>query len=553
MNTSLLLGTGLMAALCLNAPSANAITLKGKMPDNYTLVTVSEDGKAATASGTLNLASSGGNLRLYAIDEHGSLGGPVILAVKRGNQYYTFKQATKKRKCDSSKASLVLGIAAGTSGAKLNLGTIAVDAANGIAYAGKLLNKKFLDKQGTTALANAGSCLPEGTGNTLGLKLSSAGAAPVLAAAPSAAEESDSPGKDKDKDGLVDALDVDKDGDGILNPYDSDSASSPSDGTSSFRVFSNLKLEIESSLNQYVRSLTAADLDKAIANASLAIQVAGSESDTVELNCFGLSYCSKGGTGTVGEGGGGKAFPDDFDSDGDGFGTITRGSTNDFQLRPNAFSTSAIKGGDTFVEIVTDSSGAVREIPGMLNFIFSTTPAIASITMGSETKEISYPPSEGTMNNPFVAPADWDGKLTLTAYRPQRVGIKAAGEGDFVDIGRSTITIDLPNAPCTNTPGSGCVSGRGPGNCKPETYSNLSGDLSMPSGTGPGGDGIQDNRGDKDTDTANPTANQVSFTVDLEQCLGDINWNSGQVLAVDLQFRNSAGDNAAQKFRIKKP
>ena len=517
MKMSIFWAVGHASILMLACPSSQAITLKGTMPAGYALVAVTPEGESTTGKGTFTLEPSGGKARLYAIDDKGSLAGPVILAVKRGGQFYTYQQAKKggkSRVCSSSKASFVLGTSASTSKGKLNLGTIKVDEANGIAYLTKRLNKQYLDKAGSSlaSIADGEQCLPGGTGNTLGLKTAIAAAKPFLSAEalPEPADASTSPGGDKDKDGLVDALDIDKDDDGILNPYDPDSAGGPEDN--SFRIFSNLKLDIESSLNQYVKNLTSVDLNNAIANVGLAIQVAGAETDSVELNCFGLSYCSSGGTGTTAEGN--KAFPDEFDSDGDGFGKIERGSTNDFQLRPNVHSTSAIKGGDTYVEVVTDGSGKVTEIPGMLSFVFSTTPAIASVTMGDVVTPVTYPPTIGTMNNPFLAPADWNGVLTLSAYRPQRVGLKAAGEGDFVDIGGSLITIDIPNAPCTDTPGSGCVSASGPGNCRADAYTSTSSELIADP------NGLKDSRGDQNTDTANPSANLVSFSIDLNNCLG---------------------------------
>lgn len=550
MNKSALLGPGISAILSLSAPNADAITLKGSLPTGYTLVAVTAEGEAKTTKdASFGLRLDGGNVRLYAVDQNGSLAGPVILAVKRGGQYYTYTQARKSAKnkiCASPKTSLALGLSTGTSAASLNLGTVAVEKADGIAYVTKRVNKKYLDKAAAslTSISDKSLCLPAGTGNTLGLQ--SPGSAPskplVMEALPAFADVGgDAPGKDKDRDGLVDALDVDKDGDGILNPYDPDTTAA-ADGTS-FWVFSNLKLDMQNSLNQYTRSLTATDLNRAIGNATLAIQVAGTEKDTVELNCFGLAYCSKGGTGMTAEDN--KAFPDEYDADGDGFGEVFRGRTRDFQLRPNVSSTGAIKGGDTYVEIITDATGAVKEIPGMLNFIFSTTPAIASLGMSGGTTTVTYPPTAGTIDNPFIAPAGWDGVLTVTAYRPQRAGIKAAGEGDFVDIGGSLVTIDLPNAPCAGNP---CSGGPGPGNCRADAYTPVSADLVADP------NGLRDTRADKDTDTAHPSDNQVSFTIDLPKCLAEkgIVWDADEILSVDLQFRNNASDNAAQNFRIRR-
>ena len=71
--------------------------------------------------------------------------------------------------------------------------------------------------------------------------------------------------------------------------------------------------------------------------ATLAMQVksdAVSATQTAELDCGGLTYCSTGGTGKKLEGN--TDFPGTAgganDSDGDGNGTMTRGNTGDFQV-----------------------------------------------------------------------------------------------------------------------------------------------------------------------------------------------------------------------------
>jgi hypothetical protein len=84
--------------------------------------------------------------------------------------------------------------------------------------------------------------------------------------------------------------------------------------------------------NAHAAAVSDAQIDAAMSTAqTLAIQVAPGQ---VELDCGGLSYCSKGGTGTTLEGGG--RFPDDFEADGDGFGVLAVGPTGDFQLRTGA-------------------------------------------------------------------------------------------------------------------------------------------------------------------------------------------------------------------------
>jgi len=63
---------------------------------------------------------------------------------------------------------------------------------------------------------------------------------------------------------------------------------------------------------------------------------------------------------------------------------------------------------------------------------------------------------------------------------------------------------------------------------------------------------LTDLRDDQDTDTSSPETNKITFPVDLASCIS-ATWNVGEKLAIDIQFSNSFGDNAAQKFYIGKP
>lgn len=349
---------------------------------------------------------------------------------------------------------------------------------------------------------------------------------------------------DSDGDGLVAPLDVDDDGDGILDNYDKD-ASVPA--STSFKVFSNLKLNIDQSINQQTTGLSTTAIDQAIqATQSLAIQVAGASTDSVELDCGTLGYCSSGGTGRANN----QPFPGtaggSVDPDSDGLGTITRGPTGDFQLQTGAtFST--IASGDTFIQKITDAAGAVTEVPGILNFYFVSNPAVRSVAVNegaAQNIDYSAAPILGSGSNCISVPPG-DVRLNLTGYRPQRAGVTTAGEGSFVDIGGSLITIDVPNGPCSLT-SIGCTS-TGPGNCVGSAYSTTDPNLTI------NGNGLVDGKGDQDTSATNT----YSFTVDLSACLnnapgGAIAWPAGTSLFVDLQFRSSDGDNAAQKFCVTK-
>lgn len=348
----------------------------------------------------------------------------------------------------------------------------------------------------------------------------------------------DSPG-DRDGDGLVDAVDVDDDGDGIIDNYDE---SSGVPVASSFKIFSNLKLSMQDSLNLHATGLTTTAIDSALrSNQTLAIQVVGSDDETTELDCSTLSYCSAGGTGGIPPNGS-EDFPGapggTYDPDGDGLGTITRGGTGDFQLKTGA-GLSDIQGGDTLLQKVTAADGSQREVPGTLNFVFMSSPAIQSIGINSDapqTIDYSSPTRLGAMNNCIQAPASGNVSLTITGWRPQRLGVPEAGEGTYIDIGRSKITIDIPNAP--SVPPS--MGGSGPGNCSSIHYSESDANLEL------GSNGLQDIKGDVDA----ASDNTYTFTVDITGCLGGMSWNSGEMLQVDLQFRSQDGDNAAQKFCV---
>lgn len=357
-----------------------------------------------------------------------------------------------------------------------------------------------------------------------------------------------SSGADVDGDGLVEALDVDDNNNGVIDNYDPSIVAQPEN---TFRVFSNFKLSIDESLNLHATGLSTALIDAAMSKIqTLAIGVAGGSGEVAELDCGGLTYCSAGGTGTAPPESG-SAFPGaaggTFDSDGDGYGTITKGATGDFQLRTNATS-AAIAAGDTLIERVTGSDGVEREIPGIINFVFTSTPAIKSYAVnGGAEQTIDYTSTSsrvGSLSNCISVPATGTVAFTVTGWRPQRPGVSAAGEAAYVDIGNSKITIDIPNSP---VPVSGSGGGAGPGNCAVSSYSESDPNLSIVS------DALQDNKGDLDASSSNT----FQFTVDLSACLatarsGAITWNAGERLNIEVQFRSQDGDNASQRVCVKR-
>ncbi len=354
---------------------------------------------------------------------------------------------------------------------------------------------------------------------------------------------------DTDNDGLVDAVDSDNDGDGILDNYDDDEQTEEGAASEQFPIFSNFKVEIENTLNLHATGLDADDVAAGMERyQTLAIGVAGPQGATVELDCGTLDYCSTAGTGQTLDG---KSFPGEpggeLDPDSDGLGTLSEGNTGDFQLRTGA-SPATIGGGDTYVEYVDQGTDTEESVAGMLNFVFTSTPAIKSVAVGEgDAQEVDYDATNilGSSQNCIQADAAGDVILDLVGWRPQRAGVTAANEAETIDIGGSLITIDIPNAPCDLSGGGGC-SGSGIGNCVQEAY-----DVSNDSNLTTNDNGIVDGAEDQEADSENT----FRFSVNLSTCLaqapeGAVDWDAGDTLFIDLQFRSSAGDNAAQKFCI---
>ena len=509
------LAIALGSALVAPAHAANK-PITGKLSKTgYTVVALGANGKARVvkASGrAFRLIPPAGTVSLHLRDAKGVYAGPIVVGAK-------------------TPTKAIVGVKAGAA-----LGTISVR--TGYARPKAAISRRLLNPA-WTARAKKGA--PIGAG--------------VFGRVRSAAKGPSGAGRDQDADGLPGAFDVDDDGDLVLDNFERRSGGSlraraaadppmnpppmnpaaPRPGAASgFRIFSNFKLDLAQSLNANAAAVTDAQIDAAMASAqTLAIQVAPG---SVELDCGGLSYCSLGGTGTALEGA--RPFPAAFDGDGDGFGLLAAGPTGDFQLRTGA-KAADIGSGDAFVQRIT-SDGAETQLPGILNYAFSTTPALTSWRSGDASGSITYPAAVGTPGTPGnaipVAGAG-DAIVSMTFWRPQRRPIAGSGEGgDWVDIGRLKYTADVPNAP----QGTGAGPGPGPGNCPANSYSSMSSTLSA------GGDGVVDGAGDQ----ASSAANTLTFSVNLTQCLAKagLGWAPGQVLQVDIQARSEFGDNAAQKI-----
>jgi hypothetical protein len=495
-------GTALLAAsaLLVTAGSAEARPepIEGKLPKGgFTVVALSGSGKARAVEArgkSFKIVPPANTVSLHLRGADGVYAGPVVVG-KKGS------------------GSAIVGVKAG---ARLGL----LQVLKGYARPKRKLAKRFVDP---SRKARARKGVPIGAGVFGRVKSKSKGVS--------------GPGRDHDGDGIPGAFDVDDDGDLVLDNFERNPSAKLFEAApvlrsaSEFRVFSNLKLDLERSLNANASAVTDVQIDQVLQRTqTLAVQVASG--DEVELDCGGLGYCSTGGTGRALERG--RPFPDDFDSDSDGFGLLSVGRTGDFQLMTGARA-SEIGSGDAYVERIANGSRRT-ELPGVLNYAFSTTPALVSWSAGGASGTVSYPAaagSPGTAGSPIVVGGRGDALVTLTFWRPQRKPIPSSGEGsDWIDIGLLRYTADVPNAP-----GGG---GSGPGNCAASTYTTSDPNLSVSA------DGVLDSA----TDQPASTTNTLTFSVDLEQCLAAAGqtWSTGQTLQVDIQARSEFGDNAAQKI-----
>ena len=142
---------------------------------------------------------------------------------------------------------------------------------------------------------------------------------------------------DLDVDGIPNPLDIDDDGDRILDNIDRRSSVRATQAAQEFAFELNLSASIDQTANANAAGLTDAQMDALLSSrGTLGFDVVGGGSS--ELDCGspqsrtdprlgGLSYCTRGGTGRATQPDTGVElgpFPECCDSDGDGFGTLTR-------------------------------------------------------------------------------------------------------------------------------------------------------------------------------------------------------------------------------------
>jgi hypothetical protein len=509
----------LLLAACLCLPAAAAARPKpitGKLSKSgYSVIALGYNGKAATSDKrSFKIVPRDTKVTLQLRDAKGRYAGPVVVG--------------------GTKRSAIVGVKAG---AKLR--TVKIRA--GYATLVKKPAAAAIDKK---RIAQARNGVPAGNGKNFGL---------VRSSRPARAGD----GLDQDLDGVPDLLDIDANGNLVLNNEDGGAlgrARAAQLQTQTFSVFSQIGAPIERSVNANASGAGPAAIDDLVRGTTtppyqpigmfMVLHVSG---DQVELDCGGLSYCSAGGTGRTRTATGVDpelAFPSCCDPDGDGFGTITPssrpgpggGGGPEWTLYPVA-TPAQIRAGDVLIERST-TGGTETAVPGTLNFVFNTTPALTSwSSSGGQSANVTYPGHQGdpgSNSNPFTVTPGGDDHLVLnlTMWRPQRQAIEGAGEGTgFVDLGHLLWTARVI------TPQSviDCNTG----------YTTT--DPNLRTSDDPALGGLVDQSADA---PASP-ANTLSYSIDATACLDakGAGWQPGQTVELEVVARSqTGGDNSAQQI-----
>ena len=510
------------------APVATTMLVKGQLAlgADYSVIAVQGNGRAvrATADATgafrLRLPTTSG-VSFTIVKPNGNYYGPVLLATStsRTLTYEFIKRGVP--------ASGVLDL--GTVVRKAGYAVTTFPATPAGTAAAKRLALIVNMAPAVSARAVAGK--PVGAG-VLGLvKVSTA---QVRAAGDGAAIDSD-------RDGVINAFDIDDDGDLILDNVDSlDRRGSITlvgrvglsihalgvapltTSVAALRiasVYDSIDPELTDVINVNADSTPAFSfrkLDTSLVNKlNLAVPaVAGA----TRLYCAGQVYCGVGQS---------VAFAD-----------WTQGPTMQWPVGVTdpTLTRSEIAPGDVFLEKVNG-----YYYPGDLSMLFLTTPALASYQLIDDTGNFVGSPtpvnytdqgaSAGTASLPIQVPSG--GKVKLSFNRPQRL----AGPGEigfgpshrFIDIGRLTYNVGLPDAPVGMSGGVG-------GNCKASLL------------TTPSGDYLAEGVADSTTDSSN-AGRTISFIIDLDQCAQNNGWvgSDWSQITFDISAQGPFGDASSQK------
>jgi hypothetical protein len=592
-------GAFLLALLAASDPaSAAPKTISGKLSrPGYTVIALAATGQAGAVpspGGSFSLRPPAQQVTLHLRAPSGTYAGPIMLAdrkrverevrraqreVKRAKGRVRqaertrkgLKQATRQLKkarrrlkeagrlLRRTRNRATLGVRAGA-----RLGPIRVR--RGYAKLSKPLRKRWVDG---SRLARARREIPIGAGN-----FGRVHSRPVRGMVPG----------DLDLDGIPDALDIDDDGDLVLDNLDRPTAPRAAQAGGGFPFSSSLSLDLTNTANADAGS-SSAQIEAALPMSG-GLGAAAPVGTTMELDCAGdptavpprpgLVYCSRGGTGR--RGGpmfGFKRFPEDFDPDGDGFGTMTPPPGGDLL---HGARSDQIRTGDLVIKHVTASAGDESQCPpppggstpsctsdtATLQYVFATVPALASYRDGADPPDsatVSYPVPAGgvgTRGNGFpVAPGCKDVTVpcnpgadvfvTLAFWRPQRRPIP--GEPGYSV--PQTAWIDIGGL--TYAGGVSQLSGQNPrhATCPQSAYSIPAGETLGP--PPPGLAGVTDTR-DPPDQPASPSST-LTVTLNLTQCQASLGipWGAGDQLNFSLGAQAfQALDKAQQDFAFKR-
>ncbi len=322
---------------------------------------------------------------------------------------------------------------------------------------------------------------------------------------------------------------------------------------------SQLFLYVDHAVNADVHGVTTASIDQTL-ESSLNIKLLGLPSVSsitpalrVDLNCYGLSFCSDGGSGQAvlenGQAGLGGTFsttpfPGTALNMSNLFGEIigpsapagllgtTTGGLQEFSLNPVAPSSEVGSGDVITVTSSTDGGSTWQQTPTTIQFVFVTVPAITTV---SDSTGYSNSVTYGSLNplgsaaQPLILhpdPSTGHVIATFHFFRPQRAGVAGAGEPPWMDIGHLWYVLNLG----------------GVGSCSLGSYvtSSLSPTLSLVDpqtlqGSGasappPGAGMLVDSSSDHAA--TNAPSNELSFSIDMTRCFLD----AGKTLPVGTPF-----------------
>ena len=393
------------------AVSARIAAISGRLnKPGYTVVAVAANGtltsvRARGGAFTLRPPSTAMTLQLRA--PNGVYGGPIVVAVEQRG-----KRA-------------IMGVRAG-----VKLGPINVNARDGYAKVARKPATRWVD---VTRWAQAKNGIPIGAGR-FGL---------VRSTLPR-----HSPAGDLDADGIPDVLDIDVNGNLILNNVDRAKvahSAQAAENVGPVAVKSFLSLDPDATANANSPAL-AANIPTAWSSGSGLLFVAIMAGDVVELDCGGLIYCSRGGTGTINLPGDQHVpFPACCDPDGNGLGNLTPTPPggSPLALRPN---TTQIGTGDVLIERAS-TNGVQGQAALEIQYVFATVPALVSYDDGQgDSVTVPYPiqapgpdggaggPGSTGSGLPVKAGSNGDVVLRLTFWRPQRAAIPPES-APWIDIG----------------------------------------------------------------------------------------------------------------------